>query len=431
VGEADREHEQHQRKRAAAHEDAAAVHDQAATTHQHAAEFSDERGEPGKADREPDLADREARGTEDDRREPAAELEDLSLDASTTAWSKRWSLTWRLGLIGIAAVLVVGSFLRIRLDAHQVGPYVHDNAQSYTLDKPFSDEFFSTGGYEANVSINFSALDVANSSMTTRLAIELSQPVVSGLVLSGHSASSPLNASNSRQWMGLPVTLQLVMCHYEFRPDCMSASSLQIRLGDLLMLKGGVASAALVTRQLDLFADANPGAFPQDKYVVSLDPELFLPDGVKLTGTSGSSFDSVVVGLNLSRGTGLVDKRVVVLHEGIGQEEFGYQVVVSRERLDQYLTYAMSLTPAFLGLLVLCLAFGLGRRLDFGLTVILGLLTAWLTILPLRAVLVPAELGATPLTRADDLLILDAALVLLFTVLAFAWITWIVPRSRH
>jgi hypothetical protein len=136
MGEADREHEQHQRRRAAAHEDAAVVHDQAAKMHQHAAQFFDERGEPGKADHERGLADREAQGAEDDRREAAAELEDLSPDASITAGSKRWPLIWRLCLIGIAAVLVVGSAVRMGLDAHRAGPYVHDEAQSYALNKP-------------------------------------------------------------------------------------------------------------------------------------------------------------------------------------------------------------------------------------------------------------------------------------------------------
>jgi len=163
------------------------------------------------------------------------------------------------------------------------------------------------------------------------------------------------------------------MCHDAFDPDCMSASSVQLRLGDLLAPKGGFITATAVTRQLDLFVDANPGAFPQDKYVVSLDPQLILPDDVKWVSDSGSSGPSVVpINLSLSRGTGLADKRIVVLWAVPGlQEEFGYQVVVSREELDQDLTYAMSLTPAFLGLLVLCLASILVRRLDFGLTVIL------------------------------------------------------------
>lgn len=89
----------------------------------------------------------------------------------------------------------------------------------------------------------------------------------------------------------------------------------------------------------------------------------------------------------------------------------------------------MSLTPALLGFFVFFLVLGAGcsaRSLDPGLTAIIGLLAVWLTILPLRAVLVPQELGATPLTRIDDVLIFDAALVLLFVVLIF---TRLVPPS--
>ena len=309
------------------------------------------------------------------------------------------------------------------------GPYVHDEAQSHTIDKPFSSESSSPGDFVANVRINFSALDVANSSIKTQLAIMLDQSVVSQLVLLDHSPGSQINASNSGQWKKLQATLDLVMCHDESDPDCMSASSVQIPLGELLVPTGKTVTATVVTRQLDLFVDANPGAFPQDEYVVSLDPVLTLPDDVKSITDSDSSEPSwVPVDLSFSRDAGLVDKRVVVLYAGHGQQEFGYQVVISREGLDQGLTYAMSLTPAFLGLLVFFLAFRVGKKLDPVLTVILGLLTAWLTILPLRVVLVPLELGDTPLTLVDDLLIFDAALVLFFTVWAF---TRIFPRSGH
>jgi hypothetical protein len=344
-----------------------------------------------------------------------------------TARNKRWSLTWRLGLIVIAVALVAGSAWRMGRDACRAGPYVHDDAQSHTIDDEHSfPEFFEPEKDQVNLMVNFSALDVTNSSITTQLEIELGQSLVSQLVLVGRSASSPVNASNSSQWMRLPVTLHLLLCRDIYGPHCIGASSIQIRLGDLLAPDGRTAAATPVTRQLDLFAEANPGAFPQDKYAVTLDPEVSLPDGVKWISTSGSSFESLPINLRISRGTGLGDKRVVVLYSV--ERGFGYQVLVSREGLDQYLTYAMSLAPAFLGLLVLCLAFIIRQPVDSGLTVILGLLTAWLTILPLRAVLVPQELGATPLTRADDLLILDAALVLLFTVVAFIWV---VPKSRH
>jgi hypothetical protein len=76
VGEADREHQEHQHRHVAAHERAAATHDQAAEAHRRAAEFFEEHGEPGKADRERDLADRQAQEAETERREAAAR-EDL------------------------------------------------------------------------------------------------------------------------------------------------------------------------------------------------------------------------------------------------------------------------------------------------------------------------------------------------------------------
>jgi hypothetical protein len=347
------------------------------------------------------------------------------------ARSKRWPIVWRLGLIGFAIVLVIGSAVRIKQDVCQGGPFIHNDAPSQTMDADFNPEFstlFDAPAY-AQLGINFSALNAANSSITAQLAIELDQALVSRLVLLGRSARSPVNASDSRQWMGLPVTLHLVLCSGVSDPDCTIASLVQMRLGDLLVPEGRGVTAATVTRQLDLFADANPSAYPQDEYAVTLYPGLFLPSGVELTTSTSSSSNSLPIHLILSKGTGLADKHGMVLYGG--RNDFGYQVVFSRLGLDQSLAYGMALTPALLGFLVLFLAFSIREAagsLDFRLTAILGLLAAWLTILPLRAVLVPQELGATPSTRIDDILIFDAALVLLFTVGAFAWVT---RPSRH
>jgi hypothetical protein len=60
VSEEDREHKEHQRRRAAAHEQAAAVHEQAAETHESAGAFFDEHNKPVAAERERGLADSEA-----------------------------------------------------------------------------------------------------------------------------------------------------------------------------------------------------------------------------------------------------------------------------------------------------------------------------------------------------------------------------------
>ena len=48
--------------------------------HQGAAEFFEEHDEPGKAGRERDLADKEAQAAEADRREAAADIEELPSD---------------------------------------------------------------------------------------------------------------------------------------------------------------------------------------------------------------------------------------------------------------------------------------------------------------------------------------------------------------
>jgi hypothetical protein len=244
------------------------------------------------------------------------------------ARSKRLPMVWRLGLIFIVFVLVIGSAVRMIRDVRRVGPFIHNEALSQTMDDFFNPEFFTVSNEPAyaHLGINFSALNATNSSIMTQLVIELDQSLVSRLVLLGRSARSPLNTSDSRQWMGLPVTLHLVLCSGVSDPDCTTASSVQMRLGDLLVPEGRSAVAATVTRQLDLFADANPSAYPQDEYAVTLYPALFLPHGVELTTTTtSSSSNSLPIHLILSKGTGLDDKHGMVMYGG--KRDFGYQVV--------------------------------------------------------------------------------------------------------
>jgi HEAT repeats len=124
--------------------------------------------------------------------------------------------------------------------------------------------------------------------------------------------------------------------------------------------------------------------------------------------------------MTITDGGGIVGKDAVIA-SNLG----GFQILISRPGLDQSLTYAISVIPALLGFLVFCLFLGARKRAagsDSGLAVIIGLLAAWLTILPLRTVLVPQELASAPQTRVDDVLIFDAAVVFLFITLAFTLI---------
>jgi hypothetical protein len=328
-------------------------------------------------------------------------------------------MAWRIALVTITALLVVASLARLFRDLVQARPIIYAAAHSYDIGQPYSHDYFvpANGAGYSLVGVTFSSVDAANSTITAQVAIELDQATVPDLVLLRGSRTLPLDPADAPQWAGLPVTLQLVTCAGPFQAACTSESSVPLTLGDLLQPAGGGALVQTVTRQVELSADANPSAYPQDEYAVDLDPQLVLPFGVEF-----KAGDSLPVRLILSGGTGLADKSVVVRSGG---DVPGYQLVVSRLGLDQFLAFAMSLTPALLGFLMFCIAYtirGRARRLDLGLTTIIGLLAAWLTILPLRSVLVPQELGATPLTRVDDLLIIDASVVLLFIAVTFVWV---------
>jgi hypothetical protein len=63
--------------------------------------------------------------------------------------------------------------------------------------------------------------------------------------------------------------------------------------------------------------------------------------------------------------------------------------------------------------------------LDLG--VIAGLIATVLAILPLRAVLVPADLDVTGLTLLDYILVLDVLVIAGFVFFQYAWLVW-TPR---
>lgn len=89
----------------------------------------------------------------------------------------------------------------------------------------------------------------------------------------------------------------------------------------------------------------------------------------------------------------------------------------------------MSLIPFFLGLIIFCITLG-KRSTESWIPVVIGYLTVWLTILPLRLVLVPQELGATPLTRIDEVLIFDAAAVFFLVTLTFVRVILPIGRAK-
>lgn len=256
--------------------------------------------------------------------------------------SKRWSLAWRIGLVTLAGVLITASLARIIQDFTQPGPgMIPGYAHSNTINAPSFQEFLipPTAGTYAELGITVTGLNTSNSTVTAQISIELDDSLVRRLMIWDGSGYTFIDGENSSQWMGLPVTLQLVVCGPD-GPVCTGASPVQIPLGDLLLPENTIA-----VREVDLFDDSNPNAYPQDQYSVFLDPQLSLPSSMVLN-IPGESSSSLPLDLTLSGGTGLVDKSVVVRYGG--EASFGYQIVISRLGLDQSLAYAMALTPALL-----------------------------------------------------------------------------------
>jgi hypothetical protein len=333
-----------------------------------------------------------------------------------------WQWAWRILLVASAAAVVLLSIAKLTLDLTRAGPSILPG-ESISINIPGESPSVNTFRIpapgvpgKASVGITLLGLDTASNTIRARLAVSVDGRLAGHIKLLHDSRELPINASDSGQWMNLPATLELVNC---IVPACTTQYSVQIPLGDILP-PGTPTSTFRST--IDLPDDANPAMYPQDKYVVNIFPRLILPANLVMPGNSIFRINhGVSTSTNLTKGGGIADKNVVLL-----TNPGGNMIVISRPWLDQALTCAVSVIPAVLGLLVFCLVLGGHKRVvgsDSGLTAIVGLLAAWLTILPLRTVLVPAELASTPLTRVDDLLIFDAAVVFLFMALAFALIT--------
>jgi hypothetical protein len=331
-------------------------------------------------------------------------------------WRRVWWWVWRILLVASAAAVVVLSALKLNNDFAQGGqsPLRGSRITNIGLSTFLNPIVYPVSGVPgtANIGLDLLGLETANSAIRTRLAVSLDQQLMGELALMTDSGVRPLNASDAGQWMSLPVTLDLVPCILQ---ACTYQTSVQIPLGDLL----SETSTYLTT--IDLFVYAIPAAYPQDTYVIPLTPQLVFPSNIIIPGNSVfSQSGSVTTATTITDGGGIIGKDAV-----IASNNGGTQILISRPGLDQSLTFAMAAIPALLGFLVFCLFLGARKRAvggDSGIAVIIGLLAAWLTILPLRAVLVPQELTLAPQTRVDDLLIFDAAVVFLFITLASALI---------
>jgi hypothetical protein len=283
-------------------------------------------------------------------------------------------------------------------------------------------------GY-THVGLTFSDISPSSSTLDAQLIVWLDPSLVRHLKFDHAGQFSPLTLSDSSQWEGLPVTLLLLPCATDLSISdysaCVATSTVHINLGDLLRPDGTSLPPLPTSQSVDLYAFSDPSAYPQDTYAAYLYPVIILPSGIEFAPDGQKPTATLPVSLTLLGGPSLVGKDVFVR---TGRTA-GFEVVVSRQGIDQILAYAMSLIPFFLGLIIFCITLG-KRSTESWIPIVIGYLTVWLTILPLRLVLVPQELGATPLTRIDEILIFDAAGISFFVALTFVKIILPIGRAK-
>jgi hypothetical protein len=173
-----------------------------------------------------------------------------------------------------------------------------------------------------------------------------------------------------------------------------------------------------------------PNRFPSDAYLLYMTPAISLPEGVFLsTGGGGESF-YVPANVIITADPSLGDYTLTATEVGANNRLI-IGIVIGRSLVYQLTIYIVALLPLLLGGVVVHI--WLRRRQPvFDLGFIAGLIAAMLAILPLRAVLIPADLSTAGLTRVDDILVLG---VLLISALVFAQYARIVTtrpmRSQH
>lgn len=163
----------------------------------------------------------------------------------------------------------------------------------------------------------------------------------------------------------------------------------------------------------DIPIAGSPDLYPQDRYSLDIFYYMFLPDAYRDNDKkypNRYTFDTGTLGANAE-----VVAQPLCSH-GVcrkGQEGLGFHVAVKRSIQTQMYTYAVALIPFIFAVIFFHLMFlsaDLEQRRFEEFTE--ALIVAVLSVLPLRVVLVPAEI--TGLTRID--LILGLGLVLIVTV---------------
>jgi hypothetical protein len=179
-----------------------------------------------------------------------------------------------------------------------------------------------------------------------------------------------------------------------------------------------------LNKDLPLELSGDPQQYPSDIYRVSATVSLELPDGIEVKSLPSEFVH--MVSTSVQAALALRGKDIYYIPQDTDTEEVDLrdlQFGIVRDFWSQTFIYSVLFTPLLLALVIGDLIRRMGlRRPESAAVVLIGLAAVLLTLLPLRAVLVPPDIP--DLTRVDRALTAELMLFLSIFVLGYSRSIW-------
>jgi hypothetical protein len=286
------------------------------------------------------------------------------------------------------------------------------------------------GSISPLLNIEVGSFDLPSRMLSIHLNLELQGETVRQLRIAASTRSTPvpLTSVPRRLWSQVPVEIYLGPCFLSLpQPRTCIGSPVTVPLGQLIG-PGGTATNSGVSANVSLPVYGSSVRYPSDYYVVRTTPAVILESPVSLD-TNGGKYSAnkyylplaVLVSWGVSIG-GLTNYTVTAVGEA-ATRPMVVGIVISRPLANELTVYVTAILPLMLAVVLALAWFARDQRPSFDFAFVAGLIAAMLAILPLRAVLVPADLGSDSLTFVDDILLLGVMFIAGFTFWQYASLT--------
>jgi hypothetical protein len=271
------------------------------------------------------------------------------------------------------------------------------------------------------LTVEIISLDLASRTMWLRLNLALSDETFAHLRMANASGTAPVPLTRVRRnlWASMPVGIQLTGCLRSYLTPETCGLTATVPLGELVGPNGNPTSlGSSVTAPVEIPVDGSPSRFPFDRYVLQTRPWLSLQDPISLD-VEGETTRLVPADVVLAASPGLADYSVTV-DANSPDEPITIGFVIDRPLVRQLTVLVMASLPLLLAIVLARMSAQLKGSPDFNLGFAAALIAAMLAILPLRAVLVPQDLGSVALTLVDEILVLAVLFIAGFVFWRYA-----------